>query len=63
MKLEEYFKIIYGSQPKLRFRKCYDAHSHFRNFSRHSHPYLELMYFMEGKGNLGLRRTDVYLVI
>ncbi len=59
MKLEEYYKIIHDSQPKLRFCEQFDETSEIWNFSRHSHPYIELMYFLNGKGDLEVSGTQM----
>lgn len=59
MELEKYYKIIHDSQAKLRFCERFDETSCFWNFSRHSHSYLELMYFMEGKGDLEVSGTQM----
>ncbi len=48
----DYYNIIHTGTPKLRYCERFDDTSRMWNFSRHSHPYLELMYFMEGKGDL-----------
>jgi hypothetical protein len=50
--LEESYHIIQSGHPKLRFCEQFDDSSSIWNYSRHSHPYLELMYFLEGKGNI-----------
>lgn len=59
MKLEEYYKIIHDSRPKLWFCERFDETSEIWNFSRHSHPYLELMYFLNGKGELEVSGTQM----
>ncbi len=50
--LANYYNIIRESAPKLRYCERFDDASRMWNFSRHSHPYIELMYFMEGEGGL-----------
>lgn len=59
MNLEDYYKIIHDGQPELRFCECFDETSGIWNFSRHSHPYLELMYFIDGKGDLEVSGTQM----
>ncbi|HHT64854.1 MAG: helix-turn-helix domain-containing protein [Caldicoprobacterales bacterium] len=57
MFLDDYYKIIQNSRPKLKFCERFDDTSPAWNFSRHNHPYIELMYFFEGKGNLEVSGT------
>lgn len=59
MKLEDYYKIIQESHPQLKFCERFDDTSPIWNFTRHSHPYIELMYFIEGKGNLEVSGTQM----
>jgi len=59
VKLDDYYKIIQDSCPKLKFCECFDDTSPTWNFARHSHPYIELMYFIEGKGNLEVSGTQM----
>ena len=61
MNLEENYKIIQDGHPRLRFCEQFDDTSSIWNYSRHSHPYLELMYFLEGKGNITV--SDKHLSI
>lgn len=46
------YQIIRESRPQLKFCERFDDASPIWNFARHSHPYLELMYFAEGRGDL-----------
>lgn len=57
MLLDDYYNIIQNSRPKLKFCEHFDDTSPAWNFSRHNHPYIELMYFFEGKGNLEVSGT------
>lgn len=57
MELKKSYQIIYNSRPKLRFCEQFDETSGLWNFTRHSHPYIELMYFLEGKGTLEVSGT------
>lgn len=50
--LAEYYRIIHTGTPRLRYCERFDDASRMWNYSRHSHPYIELMYFMEGGGGL-----------
>lgn len=59
MLLDDYYKIIQNSHPKLKFCERFDDTSPAWNFSRHNHPYIELMYFFEGKGNLEVSGTQM----
>lgn len=59
MKLDDYYKIIHESHPQLKFCERFDDTSPIWNFARHSHPYIELMYFIEGKGNLEVSGTQM----
>ena len=52
LKLDEYYRIISEARPKLRFCERFDETSGLWNFSRHNHPYIELLYFLDGKGKL-----------
>ena len=46
------FDIIHNSRPVLRFCEQFDDTNPLWNHSRHSHPYIELLFFLDGKGNL-----------
>ena len=52
MKLEEYFEIIQNSHPVLKYCERFDQNSEKWDYSRHSHPYIELIFFLEGKMKL-----------
>ena len=56
-KLEEYCEIIQHSHPVLRYCERFDQNSSKWNFSRHSHPYIEMIYFLEGKAGLDVEGT------
>ena len=57
--MEDYRSIIRESRPELKFCEHFDDSSHIWNFSRHSHPYFELMYFMAGQGVLEVERRKM----
>lgn len=59
MELSQYYHIIRESKPKLKFCEWFDDRSTIWNFTRHSHPYIELMYFFEGKGKLEVSGTQM----
>lgn len=59
MELDKSYKIIREAQPELRFCEEFDDNSVIWNYSRHSHPYIELMYFLEGKGKLEVSGTQM----
>ena len=50
--LTEYYEIIHHSSPKLMYCEHFDEKSEKWDFSRHSHPYIELIFFLEGKAYL-----------
>jgi len=52
MKLEEYCEIIQKSRPVLKYCERFDQNSNKWDYSQHSHPYIELIYFLEGKMKL-----------
>ena len=59
LKLDEYYWVIHESKPKLRFCERFDETNPLWNFSRHSHPYIELLYFLDGKGKLEVSGTQM----
>ncbi len=59
MELEEYYERIQYSRPKLRFCEWFDEDSNMWDFTRHSHPYIELIYYVEGKGDVDISGTNV----
>lgn len=52
MNYEEKLQIIQAGCPKLRFSAQFTDQSSQWNYSRHAHPYLELLYFTEGGGGI-----------
>ena len=56
-KLEEYCEIIQNARPVLRYCERFDQNSPKWNFDRHSHPYIEMIYFLEGKAGLNVAGT------
>ena len=46
------FDIIHNSRPVLRFCEQFDDANPLWNHSRHSHPYIELLFFLDGKSEL-----------
>lgn len=59
MNLDECYRAIHDAQPRLRFCERFDETSPRWNFKRHSHPYIELMYFLDGKGKLEVSGTQM----
>ncbi len=59
MNLDEQCEVIYNSRPKLKFCEWFDESSSLWNFTRHSHPYIELIYFVDGKGAVNISGTTV----
>lgn len=57
--LQDYYKIIEAAKPRLRFCEWFDEDSNMWNFTRHSHPYVELIYYIEGKGDVDISQTNV----
>lgn len=51
-KLEAYYQNIQNGRAELKFCERFYDDSPTWNYARHSHPYIELMYFMEGQGDL-----------
>ena len=47
--LEEILQLVYQSTPRLRFCELFTDDSGLWNDSSHSHPYLELVYYINGK--------------
>ena len=50
--MEQFFDIIACSRPILRFCERFDDQSPLWNYTRHSHPYIELLFFLDGKSEL-----------
>lgn len=59
MDLKEAYEVIRESKPKLRFCEWFDEDSSIWNFTRHSHPYHELIYYVEGKGDVDVSGVNV----
>ena len=59
MKTDEYCEIIHQSSPVLRFCERFDESSDKWNLKKHSHPYIELIYYMEGKAGLEAGRLHI----
>lgn len=57
MNAEEAYQIIDEGHPRLRFCERFDDASTLWNYARHSHPYIELMYFIEGRGDITVSDT------
>lgn len=62
MELEQAFAIIQSGKPALRFCERFSETDELWNFSRHSHPYIELMYFLDGAGTLEVSGTHMHTV-
>lgn len=50
--MEQFFDIIACGRPILRFCERFDDQSPLWNYTRHSHPYIELLFFLDGKSEL-----------
>lgn len=62
-KLADYYHIIREGRPELKFCKRFDDASPIWNFTRHSHPYIELMYFMEGRSGLEVESQQMSITL
>lgn len=51
--------MVYGSKPRLRFCERFDETSSLWNYESHSHPYIELIYYLDGKGNVEISGENV----
>lgn len=56
-----YLASINTEQASLQFCERFDGKSRIWNFNKHSHPYFELLFFLEGKANIdaGSESVDV----
>ncbi len=59
MSLEKNLQIIYQSEPTLHFCERFDEKNSLWNFTRHSHPYIELIYYLSGKGRVKVPDGDL----
>lgn len=59
MELENVYEVVRGSKPRLRFCEWFDENSSMWNFELHSHPYHELIYYVDGKGNADVSGTNL----
>ncbi len=59
MSLEEACQVVYESKPRLRFCEKFDERSSLWNYNSHSHPYIELIYYLDGKGKVEISGEDV----
>ena len=56
--LEDAFRLVYQSSPQLRFCELFTDDSKLWNDLPHSHPYVELVYFINGRGKVKLPGTN-----
>ncbi|MCI9624311.1 MAG: AraC family transcriptional regulator [Lachnospiraceae bacterium] len=59
---EEYKRIIsliQDSSPKLTYCEWFDENDSLWDHTRHSHPYIELIYYVDGKGSVGIGDAQV----
>ena len=62
--LEEILQLVYQSTPRLRFCELFTDDSGLWNNSSHSHPYLELVYYINGKCKVKLPGdADNFLIV
>lgn len=59
MDTSEQFEVIHRSNPVLKFCERFDETSSIWNFNVHCHPYIELMYFLEGTANIDLNNVQL----
>lgn len=59
MDLSEKYQAIYDGHPELHFCERFNGSSNIWNFNLHSHPYIELMFFMEGSADIELPGTQL----
>ena len=59
MTLEDYCEVIQKSHPVLKYCERFDQSSTKWNYSRHSHPYIELIFFLEGNLRLNASGTSL----
>ena len=52
-----------AAKTQIRFCECFDEHSDIWNFSEHSHPYLELIFFLEGNAYIVVEKSVAKPVI
>ena len=52
MKAEEAYRIIRESSPVLRYCERFAEGSEKWNLTRHAHPYIELVFYLEGKASV-----------
>ena len=52
MKPEEYYEVICRSKPVLKYCERFDENSDKWNFTKHSHSYIELIFYLEGKAGV-----------
>lgn len=57
---EEAFQLVCRSMPHLRFCERFTSDSKLWNDRPHSHPYLELVYYIHGKGKRFSSQTKVF---
>lgn len=53
------YEIIRDSHPGLKFCCRFDETSSYWDFNPHSHPYLELMFFLEGTASIEISGTQL----
>ncbi len=59
MDTSEKYEAIHRSRPKLKFCERFDETSNIWNFNVHNHPYIELMYFLEGTASVDLDNVQL----
>lgn len=59
MSMEEAYQLVYDSKPRLRFCELFNDDSSLWNYETHSHPYIELIYYLDGKGNVEISGENV----
>ena len=52
MEFNDFCSAIERSKPALEFCERFDGNSEIWNFTRHNHPYIELLYFLDGRASI-----------
>ena len=61
--MERFFEIVDNSHPVLRFCGRFDDRSPIWNYTRHSHPYIELLFFLDGKASLEISGVQMSVML
>lgn len=59
MDFNNFCKVTEKADAHLVFCERFDGNSNIWNFTCHNHPYLELMYFLDGKANINIQNEKM----